>query len=115
MKTLRELKQMYRVFRLVIDCWPRAHENEPVWREQDAEFLYSFLMSNTGRRFIEILRHREGRAATEACTQVGSDNLMRACYYASGYRGCIATLITMSAKSEPLFTQFDEGNIGDEP
>ena len=77
----------------------RNHQwvDEPAWLEEDEKAWTAFLGTPTGRKLSLILLNLTLRHNASAVMKNG-DRLAEACGWAKGYRGCVATLESLSTQ-----------------
>lgn len=80
-------------------CFIRNYDwvNEPVWIEEDEKAWTSFLGTPTGKKLSLILLNLTIRHNASAVMKSGN-RLAEACGWAKGYRGCVATLESLSTQ-----------------
>jgi len=74
--------------------------DEPKWSPEDAKELTHFLQSSAGKRFSRILLNLTLRQNSSA-VQKKPDALAEACGYAMGFRGCVATIESLTSPTSP--------------
>ena len=77
----------------------RNHQwvEEPKWLEEDERAWTAFLGTPTGRKLSLILLNLTLRHNASAVMK-NTDRLAEACGWAKGYRGCVATLESLSTQ-----------------
>ena len=77
----------------------RNHQwvEEPRWLDEDEKAWTAFLGTPTGRKLSLILLNLTLRHNASAVMKNG-DRLAEACGWAKGYRGCVATLESLSTQ-----------------
>ena len=87
-----------RTFRAIL-AFIRNHQwvDEPAWLEEDEKAWTAFLGTPTGRKLSLILLNLTLRHNASAVMKNG-DRLAEACGWAKGYRGCVATLESLSTQ-----------------
>lgn len=77
----------------------RNHQwvEEPKWLEEDEKAWTAFLGTPTGRKLSLILLNLTLRHNASAVMK-NTDRLAEACGWAKGYRGCVATLESLSTQ-----------------
>ena len=93
----------------------RNHQwvEEPKWLDEDEKAWTAFLSTPTGRKLSLILLNLTLRQNSSAVMKEGQ-KLADACGYAKGFRGCVATLESLSTqKLNSAIPGY--GNDADEP
>ena len=87
-----------RTFRAIL-AFIRNHQwvDEPAWLEEDEKAWTAFLGTPTGRKLSLILLNLTLRHNASAVMKNG-DRLAEACGWSKGYRGCVATLESLSTQ-----------------
>jgi len=87
--------------------------DEPKWLDEDEKAWTAFLGTPTGRKLSLILLNLTLRQNSSAVMKEGQ-KLADACGYAKGFRGCVATLESLSTqKLNSAIPGY--GNDADEP
>ena len=71
--------------------------DEPKWEDEDEKAWTAFLGTPTGRKLSLILLNLTLRHNASAVMK-NHDRLAEACGWAKGYRGCVATLESLSTQ-----------------
>ncbi len=91
---LRKLRAAYNFMRLCGVAWRTL----PEWRQTDAAELNRFFQGQTGERLRETLLAMTVQQSLDGTSRAGNDLEYRA-GYAAGFRGAVATLDALMAKS----------------
>lgn len=100
MKTIYHILRFYRIASLLVRHSPLIAETSPLWERGDAETLLNFFKSESGRKFMDIMRHKSYRAAVDACG-ASTSTLQQAAGFHNGFRAALAVMVTLSASGEP--------------
>ena len=91
----------------------QAWVNEPVWNSEDERAWTGFLTTPTGLKLSAILLNLTLRNNASA-TEKDNEALALACWYAKGFRGCVAVLESLASRktNSPIQTDDTDGVEG---
>jgi len=92
------MKRLFHRIRLMLlfsRQWPLCSRLEPEWTEADAEVLRRYFHTPSGRKLMEIMRHREQGSNSGAVLAPGKRRTFT-CGFAAGQRGAFAWFYQLS-------------------